>query len=183
MQIKAHPLHVSRSHHHTCKCTDVHKSSCLCKSVNSPWAQSFRDPFAHPDFKTTAMCTQKKKKKNTPTCWNTCAAGMMQLHYFSEVAFQFHGSCSRKCVWVCLCEGGIHHDTSHLHLGQSIKFELGKPEEHNSDGAKSNMFIYFHKHLTDRYRNKREKAEKWEIKLLIWRLFMWHLWHRPRRRK
>lgn len=34
----------------------------------------------------------------------------------------------------------MQHDTSHLHSGQSIKFELGKHVHDNSDGAKSNYY-------------------------------------------
>lgn len=49
--------------------------------------------------------THTKTHLETPTRWNTHirAAGMLQLHYFSEVAFQFHGWCLRECVRLCVC--------------------------------------------------------------------------------
>lgn len=178
MQIKAHPLHVSRSPSFTptiilTNAWTFIKAAAFANRSTPPWAQSFRDPFAHPAFKTTVTHTQKHPHVETHVLQGCCSSIIFRKWLFNSMAHT-RGS---ACLCVCEGEGGLHYDKSHLNLGQSIKFVMGKhfvvtpPPKNNSDGAKSkNMEIHFHKcsdAVADCYGNERENAEKWEIKPLI----------------
>lgn len=153
MQIKAHPLHVSRSPSFT-------PTIILTNAWTFIKAAAFANRSTPPEHNhseihlhSPPLRLQRRTRKNTHMLKHMCCRdAAAPLFFWSGVSIPWLTlEDVRVCVWGR--ERGLHYDKSHLYLGQSIKFVMGKhfvvtaPPKNNSDGAKTkNMEIHFHKH-------------------------------------
>lgn len=103
MQTKAHSLHVSLSHSLSFTLNVILanawtfiKAAALQILGQLPRAQSFRDPFAHPAFKTTVTRMQKHPHVETHVLQGCCSSIICG---FSAPWLML----KEECVCVCVC--------------------------------------------------------------------------------
>lgn len=126
MQIKAHPLHVSRSPSFT-------PTIILTNAWTFIKAAAFANRSTPPEHNHSEihlhippLRLQRRTGENTHMLKHMCCRDAAAPLFFWS-GFSIPRLILEE-VHVCVCEGerGLHYDKSHLYSGQSIKFVMGK---------------------------------------------------------